>query len=319
MIGTRTAWRRIIDFFFATQSDGWLTVLRVGLAVQVLLYCVSMWSDWSYVLAGMGSGLIGRELSEVVLSSKSLLIPRLGWLVVIGKQFGLTESIVTTAVWLGLVFATCFLLVGMFSRTAAIVTWFLHLASVKSGALLAYGMDNMTTIGLFYLMISPLPDRLSLDRILRKATPKHPQFNGLLRRVLQIHLCIIYFFSGLSKCLGPGWWNGDSLWRSLTHPPFDILPPEFLVRWKDVFPFLGISVWMIEIAYPLFIWDKRTRNIWLVWVIGMHLAIGLTMGMYLFALVMIVLNLAAFGPDWNFARARQTFGFLESRKGPSLV
>lgn len=319
MIDIRTAWWRVVDFFFAVQSDGWLTVLRVGLAVQVLLYCVSIWGDWSYLLAGVGSGLIGRELSEVVLSSKSLLIPRLGWLVVIGKQFGLTESMVTTAAWLGLVFATCFLLVGLFSRTAAIVTWFLHLASVKSGALLAYGMDNMTTIGLFYLVISPLPDRLSLDRILRKATPKHLQFNGLLRRVLQMHLCIIYFFSGLSKCLGPGWWNGDSLWRSLTHPPFDILSPEFLVRWKDVFPFLGISVWMIEIAYPLFIWGKRTRNIWLVCVISMHLAIGLTMGMYLFALVMIVLNLAAFGPDWNFARARRTFGFLESRKRQSLA
>jgi hypothetical protein len=31
----------------------------------------------------------------------------------------------------------------------------------------------------------------------------------------------------------------------------------------------------------------------------MHVAIGLTMGMYLFALIMIVLNLAAFGPDFG--------------------
>jgi hypothetical protein len=28
----------------------------------------------------------------------------------------------------------------------------------------------------------------------------------------------------------------------------------------------------------------------------MHIAIGVTMGMYLFALIMIVLNVAAFGP-----------------------
>jgi hypothetical protein len=272
-----------------------------------------MWSDWNYLLAGIGSGLIGRELSEVVLSGKSLLIPRLGWLVVIGKQFGLTESVVTTAAWICLVLAACFLLIGLFSRTAAIVTWFLHLASVKSAALLAYGMDDLTTIGLFYLVVSPLPDKFSLDHILRKATLKDPKFSGLARRVLQIHLCIIYFFSGLSKCLGPGWWNGDSLWRVLTHPPFDILPPEFLVRWKDVFPFLGISVWVMEIAYPLFIWGKRTRNIWLVCVIGMHIAIGVTMGMYLFALIMIVLNLAAFGPNWNLAGARQALGSLKLR------
>jgi hypothetical protein len=32
----------------------------------------------------------------------------------------------------------------------------------------------------------------------------------------------------------------------------------------------------------------------------MHLAIGLTMGMYLFAFIMIVLNIAAFGPGLDF-------------------
>jgi hypothetical protein len=42
---------------------------------------------------------------------------------------------------------------------------------------------------------------------------------------------------------------------------------------------------------------KKTRLVWLVGILGMHIAIGLTMGMYLFALIMIVLNLAAFGID----------------------
>jgi hypothetical protein len=32
----------------------------------------------------------------------------------------------------------------------------------------------------------------------------------------------------------------------------------------------------------------------------MHVAIGLTMGMYLFAFVMIVFNVAAFGPEFSF-------------------
>jgi len=36
----------------------------------------------------------------------------------------------------------------------------------------------------------------------------------------------------------------------------------------------------------------------------MHVAIGLTMGMYLFALVMIVLNVAAFGPEFSFRLER---------------
>jgi hypothetical protein len=38
----------------------------------------------------------------------------------------------------------------------------------------------------------------------------------------------------------------------------------------------------------------------------MHIAVGLTMGMYLFSLIMIVLNLAAFGPGlirWRKVKA----------------
>jgi hypothetical protein len=180
---------------------------------------------------------------------------------------------------------------------------------------MAYGMDNFTTIGLFYLMLSPLPDKCSVDYKFRNVGLKNPQLHGLFRRVLQVHLCIIYFFGGLAKCAGPGWWNGNSLWRALTNTPFNIISPEILVKWKDLFPVVGISVWLIEIAYPFLIWSKRTRNIWLICIIVMHVAIGLTMGMYLFALVMIVLNVAAFGPRWEFARVKETFRFSRFRTG----
>ena len=84
------AWKRVIDFAYRIQSDEWLTVLRIGLAIQVLLYCLFMRSDWNYLLAGTGRGLISRDLSEVALSAESSFIPRLGWLVKIGSHFGLT-------------------------------------------------------------------------------------------------------------------------------------------------------------------------------------------------------------------------------------
>jgi hypothetical protein len=157
-------------------------------------------------------------------------------------------------------------------------------------------VDNFMTIGLFYLMLSPLPDGYSLDRRLRELRPKNPQLLGFWRRVLQLHLCVIYFFSGLTKCLGTGWWDGSNIWRSLIRPPFNIIDPEILVRWKHLFPVAGIFICLLEIGYPFFIWNSKTRRIWLIGICGMHLGIGLMMGMYLFALIMIVLNVAAFGP-----------------------
>jgi hypothetical protein len=152
------------------------------------------------------------------------------------------------------------------------------------------------TIGLFYLMLSPLPDRYSLDWQLRGMRPKNPQLLGFWHRVLQLHLCVIYFFSGSTKCLGSGWWNGSSLWRTLIRPPFNVIDPEMLVRWKYLFPVAAISIWVLEIGYPFLIWSSKTRKIWLICICALHAGIGLTMGMYLFALIMIILNMAAFGP-----------------------
>jgi hypothetical protein len=43
----------------------------------------------------------------------------------------------------------------------------------------------------------------------------------------------------------------------------------------------------------------------------MHVAIGLTMGLYLFALVMIVMNLAAFGVPITGRRAEATSAITE--------
>ena len=92
------------------------------------------------------------------------------------------------------------------------------------------------------------------------------------------------------------------MWRSLTRPPFNVIPHEVIVFLKPVLPLIGIAICVLETGYPLFIWLKRTRLMWLAGILTMHIAIGLAMGLYLFALVMIVLNLAAFAPKILFEK-----------------
>jgi len=287
---------RVGNFLLPASSDTWLALLRVGLGLQIILYSLSLRSDWNRLFAEDGNALISRDFMEAILDVHSHAIPRIGWLVAIGAHFGLSEATVLFSTWTALFCAGCCLLLGIFSRAAAIAAWFLHLCAVMSGNLMSYGMDNFTTIGLFYLMLAPLPDSYTLDQRIWKPKPKDPHFHGLFRRALQLHLCVIYFFSGLAKCLGAGWWNGTSLWRSLTSPPFNILPLEVLVKGKYVFAIAGLCIWLLEISYPVLIWPKRTRPIWLAGILALHVATGLTMGLHLFALIMIVLNLAAFGP-----------------------
>jgi len=279
------------EFLFPAGADNWLTVLRVGLGFQVTFYSISLRNDWNYLLSGTA-----RNLAEALLSLDSHFVPRLGWLVALAAPVDLRQETVLSFIWICLLAAGCCLLVGLACRLSAILAWLFHLCAAKSGGFVSYGVDNFMTIGLFYLMLSPLPDRYSLDWRLRELRPKNPQFLGFWRRVLQLHLCAIYFFSGLTKCLGSGWWNGSSVWRALIRPPFNVIDPEILVRWKYLFPVAGIFICLLEITYPFFIWNDKTRKIWLICICGMHLGIGLMMGMYLFALIMIILNVAAFGP-----------------------
>jgi len=287
---------RLVAFFFQTATDTWLTLLRLGLGLAVILYALSLRNDWNYLLAG-ATGLINRNLAEAILSLDTRLTPRLGWFVALGERFGLTEQMVLSITWFCLLGAGCMLFVGFACRFSAIVAWSLQLCAAKSGAFLAYGVDHFMTIGLFYLMLSPLPDRCCADWQLRNVRPKTPQLLGFWQRVLQLHLCLIYFFSGLTKCLGTGWWDGSSVWRALIRPPFNSVDPEILVKLKYLLPLAGICIWALEIGYPFFIWSSRTRMFWLICICALHAGIGLAMGMHLFALVMISLNIAAFATD----------------------
>jgi hypothetical protein len=159
-------------------------------------------------------------------------------------------------------------------------------------------MDNFTTIGLFYLMLLPFPDRFSVDHRCRrqKATSRY-QYSGFMRRVLQVHLCFVYGFGGLGKALGAGWWNGESIWRALNSPPLDMLSPQLIASVAPVLPALGVGVVLLELGYPVLIWPSRTQTAWLFAIVSMHIGIALAMGLYGFSFVMIVLNLAGFGKD----------------------
>jgi hypothetical protein len=281
---------RLLEFLFPAETDHWLATLRVGVGVEVIFYSMSLRNDWIFLYSGTV-----RRLAEGLLSSQSHFIPRFGWFVTLAAQVGIDENHLLLATWGCLLLAGCGLVIGFASRASAISAWFLHLCAAKSGGFVSYGMDSFLTIALFYLTLSPLPDRYSIDWQLRDLRPRVPQQLGFWRRVLQLHLCVIYFFSGLTKCLGPGWWNGVSVWRALIRPPFNVINPELLLPLKYVFPAAGILVWLLELGYPFFIWNTKTRKVWLLGICTMHAMIAVTMGMYLFSLVMIVLNVAAFG------------------------
>jgi Vitamin K-dependent gamma-carboxylase len=288
---------RFFAWFFSEKDNTWLTILRIGLGLQLTLYELSMRRDWLRLL-----NVESRRVSEAVLAAEGSTIPRVGWLVTGGTALGLNETQILQLIWLVLLGAALCLIAGLFCRTAAVTGWLVHLMVVKSTSVFSYGVDSFTTIGLFYLALSPLPDFWSLDWQSRNLRPRYADLTGFFRRTVQLHLCFIYFFSGLTKFLGSGWWNGDNLWRALTRPPFDVIDPVVIARGKSFLPVAGIAICLLELGYAVFIWPKQTRTFWLLAIIGVHIGIGVFMDMPLFGFVMIVLNVAAFGPELMLPR-----------------
>ena len=294
--------KSIVEFLFPVRSSSSLVILRGGLGLSVIFFCLSFSLPWSVAFTNAGNIVIGRDLAEAIAAYGNPMVPRLGWLVSLGEWLGVSEKHVLWVSYVTLLLSGGCLVFGFLSRIAALIAWFLHLAAVTSAGLASYGVDQFMTIGLFYLAIAPLPKTSIFRRRLPNPVKEERQVFGFFQRVLQLHLCFIYFFGGLAKCVGPDWWNGGSLWRALTRPPFDQIVPQVLVGWSAFFPVVGVLVCLIEICYPIFIWPKKTRDAWLLLVTGMHCAIGLMMGMYLFGFVMIVLNISAFGPGSSWDR-----------------
>src|SRR5207248_3412200 len=100
----------LMGFLFPSETDKWLGILRIGLGLQVTVYALFLRSDWHYLFASIGKGLVGRELGEAMTSFDSLLIPKLSWLITLGRSVNMSEETVLTVAWVCLFSAGCFLM-----------------------------------------------------------------------------------------------------------------------------------------------------------------------------------------------------------------
>ncbi len=177
----------------------------------------------------------------------------------------------------------------------AIGAWLLHLTLMNTGFFSTYGVDLFVHIALFYGAWMPVGACLSLDRRAGRTSAAPSPLARLSLRILQLHLCIVYLTAGLSKARGLQWRNEEAIWQSVMQPQFAQFDLSWFAEVAWIPTLLGWLVVVIEIGYPIFIWGRPTGRPWLGATVAMHLGIGLVLGLWFFAAVMILLNLSAFG------------------------
>lgn len=217
--------------------------------------------------------------------------------------------------------ALCFTL-GVGTRVSSALVWFANLCYIHRNPAMLFGVDTMMNILLLYLMIGPSGAALSIDRLISRwwSGAKQRLFPGtapasyspvplpsvsanVAVRLLQIHLCIIYFIAGVSKLQGSSWWQGTAVWGVLANPEF--APMDFdlynrMIRilghnqllFDSAITGAGLLTLAFEISYAYLIWRPSTRWLFLAGAIFLHGFIGLFMGLKTFSLLMLVFNMA---------------------------
>jgi hypothetical protein len=279
---------RWTDRWFRPVSARPLAALRVGLPLLLLVHLVWLSGD---VLALHGSrGIVPWELTDLLRDPWVPGLPTLAKAFVplgIGTQ---TAVILLLSAYAGSLLA---LAMGFHPRLSALLAWGLHLSLVTSGFASFYGLDQLANTFLFYLLLFPSGRAFTLAS--RPAASRRDETVpvGCLR-VVQFHLCVVYLSAGLEKARGRQWWNGEAIWHAVTQPIFRTFDLTWLA-WHSWIPMLaGWGTLVVEIGYVFLVWPRRTRRAWCIATVGLHLGMGLFMGLVFFSSLMILLTVCLF-------------------------
>jgi hypothetical protein len=217
--------------------------------------------------------------------------------------------------------AAVLLTVGLATPLAAIVSFLGLVSAVNRAPLNVFGLDDTLGMLLVPLAIGPSGSRLSVDRLVagpgRGRAGEPSVLANVALRLLQVHLCVVYAFSGLGKLLGASWWEGTALWGAIANDRYRTLDLRGLAAHPLVVNALTLTTLWWEVTYAALVWPRLTRRLCLAMAVLVHLGIGLAMGMMEFGLAMIVANLA-FIPAGLLETLLSPFTSRRPDRAPSL-
>lgn len=275
------------QFWFTPCDPATLGIVRIGVGL-LLCYSQLVWAIGSDAFFGTQSWLNADAVLMVGNGSYS-------W-----SPIWLLDQ---SPALLGLMHVTSFvsaacLAMGLLTRGAAIASFCCLLAYVHRNPAALYGFDQVVGFLTLYLAIGPSGAAFSVDEYL---TPQRHRVRSSVSanvalRLMQLHLCVLYFFAGVSKLKGVTWWNGYAIWGAIANQEYQTVDLTWLASWPLIINVLThVSVWW-EVSYPALVWNRHTRPVVLLLAVAVHAGIGSCFGMLTFGSAMLVANSAFLDP-----------------------
>ena len=229
------------------------------------------------------------------------------------------------AVYLLTIVAGVALAAGFCTRASAVLTLFLWMSLYVANPFVGSGGDAMLRMVLLYLCFTDAGRRWSIDAWLRErrgdVRPLVPAwFPTTLHNValvLIVHqVLVVYVGSALWKVQSAVWTNGTAVYFPLqteAYSPWrDLIGP--ITAWS---PAVAVATWtaiVVQLFFPVLLLYRPTRFLSLIAITGMHLAIGIFMGILFFSLVMIAIDMLLVS-DRTWARALAAArGWMDRRR-----
>ncbi|MBI2773288.1 MAG: HTTM domain-containing protein, partial [Chloroflexi bacterium] len=196
--------------------------------------------------------------------------------------------------------------VGYQTRRVTVLFFLVLLSMINRTPTIMHGEDLVSRQILFFACFASLGDRWSVDAWLRSRrglAPVHARAIWPLR-LMQLALVFVYMFSMPAKPSDDvAWRDGTAIYyvmSSWNWARFPQLAPLFYSGPLSYFMSLGTLV--VEGAFPLLVWWKRTRAFALISIFLLQVGIALLVNNVLNFNAVMLTGFLLFVPDTTFAR-----------------
>jgi hypothetical protein len=317
-------WDAWNEFWFAPSSPTTLSAIRV-LAGAMLLYTHAVWSFGLTDFFGK-DGWLPQDVMQAM--HQSLTDPDGPGPATATAASGIWShfNYVKSSGWMTAIHIVALIVfflmtIGLFSRVMSVLAFLFAVSyanRITPGAY--FGLDKINCMLAMYLMVGPCGARYSIDRLwrMRRGNGEVQATSGanLAIRLIQVHMCIIYLFSGIGKLQGYPWVAGEASWLSYDMAGYRMwFDLTWLVNYPLLLNFMTHATVFWELSYCALVWPALTRPWVLLMAVLVHGGIVLTLGMPTFGLVMLIGNLAFVSPKM----VRKVFDPLARRMSLAVV
>ena len=206
--------------------------------------------------------------------------------------------------FLAAVFFAFLLIIGFFTRIAAVVSWALLVSLNLRNPFLMHGGDILLRCLLFWGIFTPWAARFSVDSYFQKYKSKDNFIFSIGAFAFILQIIFMYLFTGILKTGDP--WRVDytAVYYALSIEHFSFLLGPYIYKFPALMKSLTFTIIWMELLGPLLLLipyrNSMFRYIFIILIVSFQLGLALTMKIGLFPWISMASMLILLPPSfWN--------------------